>query len=361
MPVFDGIKPVTRVDWTEHVTAGVTVVNGRIPPLAANLHNSGVCSPNKSGDKPTTSTTNTCFMSSTQRTTESADSARIRAAAQLHKWVVAALASDEAQWLDEALTKADVRRSLDIAFSRTGRKTGTGRLTVDIAAQATAASLIAGWQPEHWDLSDAVRILLAIAALEHDPTALDRLARHADIGEQCALYRGLVLYPADVDVSDLVGRGLRTHAQPVFESIAHYSPWPARELDQHRWNHLVLKAMFMDIALWPIQGFDDRRNADLARMALDFAAERYAAARALPLELFRCVAPFASLSEVIRYMPDVQADARGRWQDTVTTRALSLSLWDSTDRDLTEFIRAHSPHEAVIQSGELHWGALVAI
>jgi hypothetical protein len=295
-------------------------------------------------------------MSSTQYTANSPEDASICAAEQLRKWVVTALPSEEVQWLEDALTKAGDRRSLDIAFSRAGRKAGPGRLPVDIAAQAAAASLITGWQPEQWTTAEAVRVLLALAALAHEPDTLDRLARHADIGEQCALYRGLVLYPTDTDTSDLLGRGLRTHATPVFESIAHHSPWPARELDEHRWNHLVLKALFMDVALWPIQGFDDRRNEDLARMALDFAAERRAAARAVPIELFRCVAPYARLADVERYMPAFQADARGRWRDDASTRALSLSLWDSADSDLAAFVEAHSPHHAAIQSGELHWG-----
>ena len=281
MPVCDGIRPVTSVDWTEHVTAGVTVVSGRSPPLAANLHSSGVCSPSRSGDRPTTRITSTCFMSSTQYTANSPEDASICAAEQLRKWVVTALPSEEVQWLEDALTKAGDRRSLDIAFSRAGRKAGPGRLPVDIAAQAAAASLITGWQPEQWTTAEAVRVLLALAALAHEPDTLDRLARHADIGEQCALYRGLVLYPTDTDTSDLLGRGLRTHATPVFESIAHHSPWPARELDEHRWNHLVLKALFMDVALWPIQGFDDRRNEDLARMALDFANRTVSLCRAL--------------------------------------------------------------------------------
>jgi len=55
----------------------------------------------------------------------------------------------------------------------------------------------------------------------------------------------------------------------------------------------VLKALFIGAALEPIQGLDERANPELARILLDFAHERWAAGRAVPAELWRCVGPFA--------------------------------------------------------------------
>lgn len=294
-------------------------------------------------------------MSSTENAADSTEQRRNCAAGLLRDWTVAALSPDAAQWLDTVLAKAADRRSLDIAFGLASRKAGSSLLPLGPVEQQIARDLIDGWHPERWTVSEAVRVLLAIAALDHDPSILDRLARHADTAEQCALYRGLTLYPAHVNVADLLGRGLRTHATPVFESIAHYNPWPAMHFDEHRWNHLVLKAMFMEVALWPMQGFDAKRNQELTRMALDFAAERKAADRPVPMELFRCVAAHASLVDVERYLPATESGEYGLWSDTSTTRALSLSLIKASDRDLAEHVRTCSPHVAMIESGELNW------
>jgi len=79
----------------------------------------------------------------------------------------------------------------------------------------------------------------------------------------------------------------------VFEAIAHRNPYPRAHFDDHRWNHMVLKALFIGAPLAPIQGLDERANAELARILCDFAHERWAAGRPVPAELWRCVGPFA--------------------------------------------------------------------
>jgi len=61
-----------------------------------------------------------------------------------------------------------------------------------------------------------------------------------------------------------------------------------------------VKTLFIGSRLAPIQGLDARRNADLARMLIDYADERRAAGRSISPELWRCVAPFAGPAEVAR-------------------------------------------------------------
>src|SRR5690606_5781037 len=58
-----GINPVSRVDWTVQVTAGVTVASGRMAPRAARRRRFGVCSPTSAGVSPTTRTTRVGCMS----------------------------------------------------------------------------------------------------------------------------------------------------------------------------------------------------------------------------------------------------------------------------------------------------------
>ncbi len=56
MPCSRGNVPVTKVDWTVVVTAGVTVVNGRIVPRSASALRFGACWSSE-GVSPTTSMT----------------------------------------------------------------------------------------------------------------------------------------------------------------------------------------------------------------------------------------------------------------------------------------------------------------
>ena len=81
--------------------------------------------------------------------------------------------------------------------------------------------------------------------------------------------------------------------RPVFEAVAHRNPYPREQFDEEAWNQMVVKAFFIGSELWPIQGLDERRNADLARMLIDLAHERRAAARPVSPELWRCVGRFA--------------------------------------------------------------------
>jgi len=57
---------------------------------------------------------------------------------------------------------------------------------------------------------------------------------------------------------------------------------------------MVLKALFIGASLAPIPGLDDRANAELAQVLLDYAHERgRPAGRTVSPELWRCVGPFA--------------------------------------------------------------------
>jgi hypothetical protein len=56
---------------------------------------------------------------------------------------------------------------------------------------------------------------------------------------------------------------------------------------------MVLKALFIGVTLWPIQGLEARANPRLAAMLIDYAHERQAAGRSVWPELWRLVGPHA--------------------------------------------------------------------
>jgi hypothetical protein len=61
---------------------------------------------------------------------------------------------------------------------------------------------------------------------------------------------------------------------------------------QDDWNQMVVKAVFIESPLWPIQGLDERCNMRLARMLVGLVSERRAAGRPISPEVWRCIAPY---------------------------------------------------------------------
>jgi hypothetical protein len=162
---------------------------------------------------------------------------------------------------------------------------------------ARAARFLPGWNPEGWNLLDAVRVALVLARTDlHEPTFADALEdcfRFADEGELCALYRSLALLPDGGRFRWRAGEGCRSNLRSVFEAVACDTPYPVLHLDDTAWRQLVLKAVFIDVPLTRVHGLQQRLSPELARMALDFADERRSAGRPVPPQLWLCVGPHA--------------------------------------------------------------------
>ena len=214
----------------------------------------------------------------------------------LRRWV-AAQAGDQAAWFDEALTalgRSPVERDLHIIMGLAPRRLGKADLRLTEADLAAADAARPGWDPSGWSIDGTARVAALLAFCGQRPFAetFKDLRRTADVAELIALYRGLPLYPEPEALDFEAGEGLRSNLRPVFEAIAHRNPFPRDHFDQHRWNHMVLKALFVGSALGPITGLDERANPELARILIDYARERWAAGRPVTPELWRPVRPF---------------------------------------------------------------------
>jgi hypothetical protein len=115
--------------------------------------------------------------------------------------------------------------------------------------------------------------------------------------------------------------GIRSAVQPVFEAVAHANPFPSEQFSETQWNHMVLKALFIGSKLDPIQRLDERRNADLAKMLIDYAHERWAARRSVSPELWRGVGLFADEAGVA----DIAKVLRGGNEKERKAAALALA------------------------------------
>ena len=106
----------------------------------------------------------------------------------------------------------------------------------------------------------------------------------------------------------------------VFCAVAHQNPYPKEQLPESAWNQMVLKALFVGVALDPIDGLDERANRALMRMLCEYAHERWSAGRAVSPELWRCVGPHADDSA----LGDLERVLEG--DDERSRRAATLAL-----------------------------------
>jgi hypothetical protein len=220
--------------------------------------------------------------------------------AQLRGWLATRLKQEQLAWLDDQIARiagSNTGPALALAVGLAPRKLSKADLVLDQAEIAAAAKLRPCLDPSGWSIDQAARILFVLASFGGDEARfadrLDRLFASGEIGEHIALFRGLPLYPAPERLVGRAAEGIRSAVQPVFESVAHANPYPFERFSETQWNQMVLKALFIGSTLDPIQGLDGRRNADLAKMLIDYAHERWAARRPVSPELWRGVGPFA--------------------------------------------------------------------
>ena len=277
----------------------------------------------------------------------------------LRSWLTRQLHAEELAWLDGEISKlaAGRRRDLEILFGLAPRRLGRGDLQLSPDDLTAANAARPGWDPRGWTVEDAARILALLRSAETTEefgSVFKEVCRTAEVGEAVALYRGLPLYPHPEQFEWQVGEGLRTSMRVVFEAIAHRSPYPKENFSEERWNHMVLKALFIGSALAPIQGLDDRANPPLARILSDYAHERWAAGRPVTPELWRCMGPFAAgdlIDDLSKLAESGDEDER---------RAAALALSASRD-DRAPALLARIPVEAMmVKTGGLSWDDLAA-
>ncbi|MFI0723374.1 EboA domain-containing protein [Streptomyces sp. NPDC021224] len=171
------------------------------------------------------------------------------------------------EWLAAALARAAADPAALLAdFPAVGRTCGRGALGAP------------GWAG--WTLDEAVRaVLLADAPAD---VVRDLYAR-GDRAERRAVLRALpFLERADGVAAPLLEDALRTNDTALV--AAALGP-AAAVLDDAAWRQGVLKCVFLGVPLAAVAALDDRADAELARMLLDFAHERVAAGRDVPADV----------------------------------------------------------------------------
>lgn len=216
--------------------------------------------------------------------------------ALLDAWLRERLSPADSAWLgeriDEAVAGATSSRFF-MDFGRVPRRTGRAPLSLPASAVAEAERVRSGWRPGRWTVDQAARTRLLLAVPTSDGAVLyNRIAtllEDAGLEEAVAIYQSLPLLPHAERYRDLTIDGVRTNIKPVFEAIALDNPYPAEQLDDAAFNQIVLKCLFVGSPLYRVAGLERRSNPELARMLHDYAHERWAAGRPVPVELWLAV------------------------------------------------------------------------
>jgi hypothetical protein len=141
-----------------------------------------------------------------------------------------------------------------------------------------------------WTCVDAARACLLLGRAETAASAAFAATavacfENGDAGEQRSWLRGVGLLPEPQRFLAVVIDACRTNIVPNFEAVACENVYPSRYFPEANFNQMVLKALFNNIRLTRIVGLAERANSELARMASDYAAERRAAGRSIPVDI----------------------------------------------------------------------------
>ncbi|MDF1664735.1 MAG: EboA domain-containing protein, partial [Planctomycetota bacterium] len=218
----------------------------------------------------------------------------------LDKWLAARLPESSYAWLGERCKKIaspeidrkQRERTLFMSYSACSRYAGKDPLALSADDLDEAKRALPDWDPSQWRSDHCARVFVLLHWPRDNDTikSFDKLCEAADLAELEAFYLALPLLPNAATHKKRCTEGLRTNMTSVFCAIAHRNPYPKNQLDEAAWNQMVLKALFVSVALHPIVGLDERSNPTLTQMLCDYAHERWAAGRLVSPELWRAVA-----------------------------------------------------------------------
>lgn len=286
----------------------------------------------------------------------------------LHLWLTRQLAEPARAWFEQQMstlsgdTPDAGDRELYLALGLAPRKLGKDDLALQPADLEQAAAARPGWDPSGLSVDQAARIAILLKAGGEGEAFRDRfvqLCRTADMAEQVAFYRGLPLYPNPELLTHQAGEAARTNMRSVFEALAHKNPYPFEQFDDNRWNHMVLKALFIGSQLHPIQGLGQRANAELARILRDYAHERWAAGRDVTPELWRSVgdAPSGDLGlEADGTLDDLKRALNGK--DQVERQGAALALAGRSEPEAKALLQTAPDLAQAIDEGRISWDSL---
>lgn len=172
-------------------------------------------------------------------------------------------------------------------FTALPRFVGKQPITVPADMAFALERIRPGFTVSGWTLDRLARVwwLLQLPANDDEITyvkTISQLFRAGELNELVALYSALPVLAFPEAWRFQATEGIRNNIADVQSAIMLHNPYPADYLDEAAWNQLIMKAFFTDKDVTQIIGLTERRNAHLAQILADYAAERRAAGRMLP-------------------------------------------------------------------------------
>lgn len=242
------------------------------------------------------------------------------------------------------------------AFVLMPRTTGKAAVVVSEQQADTIAQVRPGFSIKGYTIDRLCRVWLL---LQPDSTneeryfeTIDNLFLAADVNELVALYGALPVLAWPQKWTARCAEGIRSNIGGVLEAVICDNPYPSEYLDEAAWNQLVLKAFFTEKDTDRIIGLDKRANRALADTLCDFAHERWSASRPVPLQLWRCVAPFIDAGN----FSDIQRMVSS--EEPPEQKAGLLACYHSTYPPAKALLDQYPGIQTDIQSGKLSWHSL---
>lgn len=255
------------------------------------------------------------------------------------------LADTARTWLQQAqeaiAASAQVKEDLGLYSAMAKRKLGTASLDQTDAIDTTFSPL----NIRRWSCTDAARLTLLMTAIESIPEKIQNIItayyKMGDESEKIAFIRGLIYFaPADYLIELALDAG-RTNNLELLAALTLDNPFPACFYSDQAFNQMVLKGLFLGLAIERVEGIEQRANADLTRMCENYVVEREEAGRTVPVDIWLAIGPYASATgrqQMVEYLKD----------DNVGHRyycALALAQRLSKDTTLEPILRDHIQNE----------------
>ncbi|MGH9338533.1 MAG: EboA domain-containing protein [Acidobacteriota bacterium] len=214
------------------------------------------------------------------------------------------------QWFQTALRAAlhPVPEDRLLAYyTAASRKLGRQALALTDREKEQLQTLDPVLPLDYWGVDEAGRVVLLLSLPDYDgfEDLVLRCYRLGDSREQQSWLRGLSLLSGCKSFLETAIDACRTNMLPLFEAIACENPYPSLYFPELNFNQMVLKSLFLGVALSRIMGVESRFNPELSRMADDYVTEREAAGRSVPADIWLVLAPripAEGLPRVYRYL-----------------------------------------------------------
>lgn len=180
--------------------------------------------------------------------------------------------------------------ALAIAFASASRFLGKAPLSPSSEEARKLRTAGLDWPIARISIDEAARMALLVKAVERvgegeQVSLVEDLYRQGENRERQSVLRALPLLAGPERFLALAVESCRTSVQTIFEAIACENPYPAAYFPELNFNQMVLKALFIEVALDRIIGLQRRITPELQRMAKDYASERAAAGRSIPKDI----------------------------------------------------------------------------